>query len=263
MNQRKWTVSIVSHGHGKMVCDLLEAVANYDSTLIAKVIITINSPVIDRDLIAFQATTKSRTLPFELIWLNNLKPAGFGPNHNNAFKLCETEYFGVLNPDIQLESSNFANLLMALEPSVIGLAYPAQRSAGNHELDYARALVTPLALLRKYASQMMGKRELAGSKEKRVDWVSGSFMGFKTSVFRSIGGFDERYFMYCEDVDICLRLQLAGYKLARADASVVHHTQRQTLKNPQHLTWHIKSLLRLWNSDSYKAYKRRFIDASV
>jgi N-acetylglucosaminyl-diphospho-decaprenol L-rhamnosyltransferase len=263
MKERKWTISIVSHGHGKMVCDLLEAVAHYDSALIAKVIVTINSPVRDRDLIAFQATTKSRTLPFELIWLNNLKPAGFGPNHNKAFALCETEYFGVLNPDIQLESSNFASMLTALEPSVIGLAYPAQRSADNHELAYARALVTPLTLLHKYASQLMSNRELVGNKGRRVDWVSGSFMGFKASVFRSIGGFDERYFMYCEDVDICLRLQLAGYTLARADTSVVHHTQRQTLKNPQHLAWHIKSLLRLWNSDSYKAYKRRFIDVSV
>jgi N-acetylglucosaminyl-diphospho-decaprenol L-rhamnosyltransferase len=93
-----------------------------------------------------------------------------------------------------------------------------------------------------------------------VDWISGAFMMFKSSAFRKLGGFDERYFMYCEDVDICLRLQLAGYKLVRADATVTHHTQRRTLKNLQHLVWHVRSLLRLWNSAPYKQYKQRFID---
>jgi hypothetical protein len=48
--------------------------------------------------------------------------------------------------------------------------------------------------------------------------------------------------------------------LAKADATVIHHTQRRTLKNLQHLAWHVRSLLRLWNSEPYKQYKRRFID---
>ncbi len=86
-------------------------------------------------------------------------------------------------------------------------------------------------------------------------------MAFKSTVFRELGGFDERYFMYCEDVDICLRMQLAGYSLARADATVIHHTQRQTLKNLKHLAWHIRSLLRLWNSAAYKEFKKKFINS--
>jgi N-acetylglucosaminyl-diphospho-decaprenol L-rhamnosyltransferase len=260
MKEKVWTISIISHGHGNMVWDLLEALANYDSTQIARVIVTINSPLIDQELLAFQATTKNHTLPFELVWLNNLKPIGFGSNHNNAFSLCETRYFGVLNPDLHLQSSNFARMLTALEPLAIGLVYPAQRSTDNHDLDYARSLVTPLALLRRYASQLISRSEATGNSNNKVDWVSGSFMGFKTSVFRSIGGFDECYFMYCEDVDICLRLQLAGYQLAKADATVIHQTQRRTLKNLQHLAWHVRSLLRLWNSTPYKQYKQRFID---
>ena len=260
MTRAKWTISVVSHGHGKMVAELLRNLIKYDLDQISKVIITINSPSVDPDLVDLSASIKGHVVPLELMWLINLQPIGFGNNHNNASALCETEYFGVLNPDIQLQSSNFANLLVALEPLVIGLAYPAQRSTDNHELDCARSLVTPQALLRRYANQLMGKSEPVDNLNKKVDWVSGSFMGFKTSAFRSIGGFDERYFMYCEDVDICLRLQLAGYKLAKADATVIHHTQRRTLKNLQHLAWHVRSLLRLWNSAPYKQYKRWFID---
>ena len=80
-------------------------------------------------------------------------------------------------------------------------------------------------------------------------------MAFNSAVFRSLGGFDERYYMYCEDVDICLRLQLAGFGLSPANATVVHHAQRQTTKSLRHLAWHVRSLLRLWNSPTYKAYQ--------
>ena len=84
-------------------------------------------------------------------------------------------------------------------------------------------------------------------------------MAFRADVFAGLGGFDERYFMYCEDVDICLRAQLAGYRLERADAKVVHHTQRRTLKSLRHLTWHVRSLLRLWRSPAYLQYKKQFM----
>ena len=51
-----------------------------------------------------------------------------------------------------------------------------------------------------------------------------------------------------------MRVQLAGYSLARVDAIAIHHTQRNTLKNLWHLAWHTCSLLRLWNLREYHQY---------
>ena len=115
--------------------------------------------------------------------------------------------------------------------------------------DFERDLPTRTAILkRRFAAASGGSHTPA-----RAQWASGAFIAFNSAAFRGIAGFDERYFMYCEDVDICLRLQLAGYQLARADTTVVHHAKRQSLKNFRHLAWHVCSLLRLWNSASNKA----------
>ena len=63
-------------------------------------------------------------------------------------------------------------------------------------------------------------------------WVGGMFMGFRSSVFREIGGFDERYFMYLEDVDICAELLAAGYEVAiDADNKVTHDARRGSRRN--------------------------------
>ena len=87
-------------------------------------------------------------------------------------------------------------------------------------------------------------------------WVNGAFMLFRASVYRGLGGFDERYFMYCEDVDICLRLQLAGFALSRSSVKVTHAAQRSSRVNIRHLAWHVVSLLRLWTSKPYRDFVR-------
>ncbi len=268
------TISVVSHGHAVQVAHLLAQISALRTHTIAKVIVTVNIPERDKALSA--PTCSYPQLPVH--WVHNISPQGFGANHNAAFALCESDYFCVLNPDIALHSgcpNPFAALLAALLAAAVGLAYPVQVDAAGAPLDYERALPTPRAIgqrhgltgLRSRAGPAAGPSptgsapeavRLAGSASP-VHWASGAFLMFKSEVFRSLGGFDERYFMYCEDVDICLRARLAGYQMARADATVVHHTQRRTLKSLQHLAWHMRSLWRLWHSQAYLQYKTQFL----
>jgi N-acetylglucosaminyl-diphospho-decaprenol L-rhamnosyltransferase len=248
------TISVVSHGHSALILSLAKQLASNPLHRNIRLVVTINSPELDDALDANGLALTSLT---NLVLLKNTTSKGFGANHNQAFQKCETEFFCIVNPDIELTKEPFANLLNALSVSGVGVTYPRQVDGGNSSLDFERELASPTSIAQRHLFRQRHQSNLG----KLVHWVSGSFLMFKSSVFRELGGFDERYFMYCEDVDICLRLQLAGYKLARADATVIHHTQRQTLKNPKHLAWHIRSLLRLWNSAAYKEYKRKFIDS--
>ena len=75
-------------------------------------------------------------------------------------------------------------------------------------------------------------------------------------MWQAIGGFDEAYFMYCEDVDLCLRLRLAGLALVRAPAQVRHAGTRASHLRWSHLRWHVRSLLRLWCSPVYRQARR-------
>lgn len=256
------TVSIVSHGHRHLVQRLIEQLADLSTSTVSLIIITSNAPQLE--LFDFD----SEFSPIKILFLSNAHPLGFGANHNKAFKHCTSEYFCVLNPDITVAVDPFTVTLATFSDVNVGCAYPWQVNAQAVALDSERELASPWSIGKRHlpwlGKHLRQRATLAQAHgEKPVHWVNGACMVFRSDVFRQLGGFDERYFMYCEDVDICLRLQLAGYKLARADTTVIHDTRRRTLRDLQHFAWHVRSLLRLWGSDAYRDFKQRFVDKPV
>lgn len=266
MHDKKITVSVVSHGHGALVMELLQKLKELREPSLCKLVITINDLSLDGKLVqdlerSQQELHGSAHLSFELVWLVNRAPSGFSSNHNNAFEYCASEYFLVLNPDISFTNNPFPLLVSCMNVKDIAMTYPTQTDSRGRPLDYEREMVTPGSLLQRYITKLLPGLQhntwhTESGAQTRSDWVSGSFMLFKSEAFKHLNGFDKGYFMYCEDVDICFRLQLAGYTFARADAVVVHDTQRRTLKNKQHLAWHVRSLMRLWNSRAYNDFKK-------
>ena len=236
------TVSVVSHGHDEDILRLLADMAAFSGQRIAEVVVTFNMP--ERTLLDRVA---AHDWPFKVRLVQNPKPLGYSANHNQAFVHCQTPFFCVVNPDIRLARDPFASLLQALQASDAGCAYP-WHIAWNAEspVDPARELPTPQALLRRYTTSLQPRycRPLC--------WVNGAFLLFKTSAYEQIGGFDAGYFMYCEDVDICLRLQQSGWRLVGVPEAVVQHrASHASRRNLRHLKWHLQSLKRLWGSDAY------------
>jgi GT2 family glycosyltransferase len=166
---------------------------------------------------------------------------GFGANHNQALKGAAEPFFCVLNPDVELVGK--ADPLMPLvelagQPTV-GCAYAQQIGEQGNPQDCERELPTLPALFR---------RRVLSRHETRTDWVNAACMVLSRDVWQRINGFDEAYFMYCEDVDLCLRIRLLHLSLARAPVAIVHAGQRASRRRLQHLAWHVQSLLRLWRS---------------
>jgi GT2 family glycosyltransferase len=177
--------------------------------------------------------------PFRFTERFNTDPAGFGANHNRAFEQCDSAYFCVLNPDVELPvPAPWAALVAQAGMPGTGLAYPSLLNPDGSRQDNEREAVTPAALLR---------RHFLKQPDQRVDWVSAAFWLVPTPVFRRLGGFDETFFMYCEDTDFCLRLRLAGLALRHADVQVLHHAKRGSRAPNRQLAWHLYSLVRLWS----------------
>lgn len=232
------TVSVVSHGHDAWLPPLLNDLAGVSAGHVCRVVVTHNLPA---DPLA------SDGLPFEVLQIHNRRPLGFGANHNQAFAHAETPFFCVLNPDMRLsDPSLWPQLLAAASRPGAGAVTATLLNADGTEQDNQRALVTPWSLFR---------RRVLRLPEQQVDWYSASFMLLPTRAYRLVGGFDERYHMYCEDVDLCIRLRLAGLSLGRVEATAQHHAQRDSLQRWQPLAWHVKSLLRLWCSVAFWRYR--------
>lgn len=235
---KRLVVSIVSHGHGEDIQRLLSHLALQSAPYIARIVITHNVP--EPALRAPQGGW-----PFVVQTLHNQMPLGFGANHNKALLDATEPFICVLNPDVQLLEGQepFAALLHAAAQPHAGCAYPLQVDRQGIVQDSERELPSPRALWR---------RRLLGCSERRTDWVNAACMVLPMSAWKTLKGFDEGYFMYCEDVDLCLRLRLQGLELIKAPAHVIHAGQRDSHRRLRHLVWHLRSLLRLWTSVAYR-----------
>lgn len=227
-------MSVVSHRQGGMVNDLLEDVASYSPNL--NVLLTCNVP----ERVAIRGESLQTFHRFE-----NVNAKGFGSNHNAAFRRCDSSFFCVANPDVRLLSDPFPGLLACMDDPKVGLVAPrVVDPAGNPE-DSARYFPTPANLAAKILHMDEGRYPVVGEAPMEVDWVAGMFMLFRAEAFRDIGGFDDRFFLYYEDVDICARLWKAGWKvMLHPGVSVIHAAQRSSRRKPRYMAWHLSSMAR-------------------
>jgi N-acetylglucosaminyl-diphospho-decaprenol L-rhamnosyltransferase len=233
---RDITLSIVSHGQNMLVNQLLGDIWRHSADRVA-LVLTENIP--DETPL----DTGALSCPVDRIVNNQIK--GFGANHNAAFKLCKTPRYCVVNPDIRLPADPFPSLAASLDGGRAGVAGPLVRSPSGSVEDSARRFPTAAALLKKFFREKRQPDYPVDHGQIEVDWVAGMFMLFDSAAFRSVGGFDESYFLYYEDVDLCRRLHAAGRPVIyNPAAEVVHDAQRASRRKPGLAVQHLKSALR-------------------
>lgn len=232
------TVSIVSHGNDDLVKNLLSQLAQYN-TYISKVILTHNTPSNVDAYLAIQ-------YQFEILNIRNNVPLGYGENHNRAFKFCETEYYCVMNPDIILNDEPFGALLECSNVNNIGITGPLIKNIEGDVEDSARYFPTLFGLVKKFFGLYDGVFPI--QKNECViypEWIGGMFMLIKNDLYYRLSGFDETYFLYYEDVDLCLRAWRSGNKVALCKGSVVvHDARRASHRKLKYMKWHVTSIFK-------------------
>jgi GT2 family glycosyltransferase len=235
------TFSIVSHGQRDLVGRLLGDLQRLQLPALRRLVLTLNIDEPDPEASSFTG--------WAVTILRNRQPLGFGANHNQAFRHCDTEWFAVLNPDLRC-SEDFITPMLASARADDALLAPHVCEADGSSADAVRRLVTPWQVVRRRLGAARPERRPAA-----FDWIAGMCLLLRSQAFADIGGFDERFFMYCEDADLCLRLQLAGWQVRQVDGvSVTHAAQRASRRSPRHLGWHVGSLLKHWTSAAFWRY---------
>jgi GT2 family glycosyltransferase len=243
------TVSIVSHRHGPLMADLLRDLARCHE--IARVIVTYN---VEEPGVQIPPALQSKTMT-----VSNNRPAGFAANHNAAFRRCETDYFCVMNPDIRLPQDPFGPLLATMSSAGTALAAPAVLGPSGHVECSARRFPTPWSLFLKLGSRYDGGIPFTlGGPPLQPDWVAGMFLLIRAKAFASIGGFDEGFHLYYEDVDLCARLRRAGHELIFCPAvTIVHDARRSSHRQLRFLVWHLQSMMRYFSRHMGRLPARR------
>jgi N-acetylglucosaminyl-diphospho-decaprenol L-rhamnosyltransferase len=239
------TISIVSHGHGVLLRNLLLDLAGQSVAASFDVIVTLN--------LADEVVEPSDFFGLRLKILRNPQPKGFGANHNAAFAHCCTQWFLIVNPDIQLPESGAVERLVRSGHAAGGLTAPRVTNSAGVPEDSIRRNLTPWSLVRRAAGL---DREPLSARTTRLGepffWLAGMFLFVDSDAFRAVGGFDERFFLYCEDYDLCVRLYNEGFPLTIIDhIHVVHDAQRDSHRSSRHLKWHLSSLMKVWTSRAF------------
>lgn len=184
---------------------------------------------------------------------------GFGAGHNAALaKIERSDLHVFVNPDVRFDHRTLAALatVFANEPQVVvtmpRIVYP------NGELQrLCKLLPTPMDLiirrflpfraLRDRLDRRYELHDLSQDRMAEIPSLSGCFLVVRTEALRRVGGFDDRYFMYMEDVDLVRRLASVGKALYCPQAQVVHEYAKGSYKNRKLLSYHLRSAVLYFN----------------
>lgn len=241
------TLSVVSHGHGDLLVDLLEDLRLQAPDIHIVVTFNIPEPGFDRSrwpMVTFR---------------DNAVPKGFGANHNAALANATTHWLVIVNPDIRLTESSFRGFSDAIEACPhVAMWAPLVIGPDGQPQDSARRLPTPFRVFRRALQRLIGGGAVT-EPDGRPTWFAGMFLLVRREAFAAVGGFDERYFLYGEDVALSIAMVASGHPIGWTEQSVVvHDARRASLRSWRHFRWHLVSLLRLWLSKDFYLHERRF-----
>ena len=178
----------------------------------------------------------------------NRKNVGFGKACNQISKTQKSSYILFLNPDVEISKDSINILLNFLKKRkkigvVTGkLLFPdgSLQLSCRQFPSILKALFGRESFLRKaFPNNVISKEYLLShldyNKIQFPDWVRGAVMLFKTDIFKKIGGFDEKFFLFFEDTDICLQLRKKGYEIVYLPEAIFYHklaasTKKEKLK---------------------------------
>jgi N-acetylglucosaminyl-diphospho-decaprenol L-rhamnosyltransferase len=233
------TISIVSHGHEILIENLIQELDAMISLEGVNVIVTLNKV---NELFSYENIIPIR---LKLTVVRNFLPLGFGANHNRAFQKCETPWFAILNPDLSLPDDIFLKMINAAYVHKASLTSPIVINSDGMREDSIRQNLTPLSIIKR-CLKLSNETSLASEE---FLWYAGMFYIVNSFDYNELGGFDEKFFLYCEDYDLCARMYLAGKTLLlQPNVMVIHNARRSSRKSAVFFLLHLTSLFRVWIS---------------
>lgn len=200
-------------------------------------------------------------------WVKTIDPKanlGFGRGNNVAIKAAKGEYIMLTNPDLVIFPDQLEKLIdwMDAHPDV-GIAAPRVLNPDGTDQEtccrfhtigiplYRRTVLGKLPWAKKAVDRFVMK-DMDRTKEQPIDWAQGSALCIRRELLETIGAFDEGFFMYFEDTDLCRRAWQAGSRVMYTPvAYVMHYHHRESrIKRPWEIftnkttRYHIKSAVR-------------------
>ncbi len=202
------------------------------------------------------------------------KNLGYGAAHNIAIEKIRNKsmYHIILNPDIEFSAGILESLFAFMQQNPdIGLVMPKVLYRSGETQYLCKKLPSPGDLfLRRFVpgpAKFIFKKLLAAYELRHADYnsimevpnLSGCFMFIRTEAFSKVGAFDERYFLYLEDTDLCRRINEYYRTVYYPVESIIHGYRRASYKSLKLLRHHLNSSIKYFNKWGWFSDKERTI----
>ncbi|UPT57282.1 glycosyltransferase [Dickeya zeae] len=239
-------ISVVSHNSDTLIIenDILSKLAEDFS-----VVLKCNTPA--------TASLIEYTKKAAITLLDQNYGLGFAQNNNFVYDYCsrtlnmsDSDQFLVLNPDVLIDKNELAELYAIVQqdkPDIctINLFKDKDKRQVEDSIKKFPSLLTPwIAMFKKSRPDTYDKSKI--NAPMCIDWAAGSFLLFQAGIYKRLNGFNEKFFMYFEDVDICRRAKEKGLNIIYyPELKAVHlgaYSNRKIFS--QHFKWYMRSYLR-------------------
>jgi GT2 family glycosyltransferase len=232
-------IVIVNFNSTKHLLQCVKSIKSHLKGISANIIVHDNASTDDPDSISKKNA--------DIFYIKNYRNCGFSRAINRSIKFSKSQYILLLNPDTMICDGFFDRSLKFLSDNKqVGLMGPKVLEKDGSVQGSARTFPTPLTtffgrkspITRLFPNNPITKKNILtighdGISTLQVDWVSGACMLMRRDAFESVEGFDENFFLYWEDTDLCKRMKDKGWNIVYyPKAQIIHYTGISSNKKP-------------------------------
>lgn len=255
------SIIIVNHNHNKYLKKNILSIISKTKSINFEIII-INNTISDN-------INYLKNLYNNLIIINNEESLGYSKNNNIGIDISKGKYIAVLNPDTYLHNNVFFTLINYLDsdekiaicgPKILNYDGSLQYTCRKFPSLISTILFrTPIRFFIKNNNYRKSHLMMDFSHEEslKVDWMLGACLLFKKSFINEIGLFDENFFLYCEDIDLCFRTKKIGLECHYVPQAILYHEhQAESDKKivSKRSVIHLKSMIHFIFKHKYFVY---------
>lgn len=246
------TFSIVAYKNYSQIINAVNSINKYTQSYIKEIIIVDNTE--GEFLSEYSKEIDILKDLKNVTYIQNQCNLGFGKANNIALAKARGQYFVICNPDIILIEDSFSKIIPYLEENPeVGAVIPRLVDKDMNIEPVYRRDITLKDIIVRYINPggLFNKRrayhtmqDMDYSKPFKVPFGQGSFLVVRVAIMKKLNGFDDRYFMYMEDADLCKRVNKVSVLEYFPSTSVIHLWQKGSHKDLKLLKWHFQSMIK-------------------
>ena len=247
----KLSVSIVAYNNYEDIKEALASMEEYTSPELSKKVFIVDNGVDVSSPSSIDEFKGYIERIADVEYIDAGGNIGFGKGHNTAIPVMDSEYHAIVNPDILFCEDVFSRIVEWMDANKdVGMVIPyITDEEGNMQEVYRRELnvfdVFNRMFLKGFFKRRFDKhimKDMDFTQPFQVPFGQGSFLVVRSELFKNLGGFDDNFFMYCEDADLCRRVNQVSKLMYFPGARVIHKWEAGSHRNKTLFKYHVQSM---------------------